>query len=112
MNPIEKLKERVETFKKYQRMFSKFGAEDTEPDWEFENAIRDAYQGKEAHVPSSAYEWQLYDGMDGVDAAAIDLTNIAKQAVEALQKIPMGLKADLRKYLDSWVWRADLDYAG
>lgn len=67
---------------------SKYGAQDTEPDWEWQGVIADHFAGRDYRIPETASEWQLFDGMKGVKAAAKEMTAQLKRCLKAIDKAP------------------------
>lgn len=90
---------------------AKFGASDTEPDWQFQNSIRCALNGKNS-VPQSPNAWEIFtfDGYkNGSEKAAKELTKFTQKVVDQILATPTGEIADLKREFQEHLWRVDVN---
>ena len=108
---FETIRTEVETMDFIMHGFSKFGAEDTEPDSVYHSLLADAVNGAEVEVPRTASGWELYTMQDS-NLAARAMASHTKYVVNLIQK-HMGSNCDgdlekckLVEYLRGYCWRA------
>jgi hypothetical protein len=63
-----------------------FGTGDSEPVWKMDRIFDLARQGKDADVPASARDWELYAHKPGAGKAAAKLTSAVKRVVRAIKR--------------------------
>ena len=84
-----------------------YGANDTEPDYQYQNAVLNAVLGRK-FVNMTADEWELYSDTSGVDKAA-KLLNVQTRKIT---KLILGAKVselhEIREWVHNNLWRVDL----
>lgn len=60
--------------------------------------MRGAYDSQEVTVPDTAHGWQLFSGMDGVDAAARELAPASQAVLAAANADMISVARWLRSY--------------
>lgn len=103
---IEKLQAAHDHFTEVQKKLSKFGAEDTEPDFVYQDAVKAAMQGQ-PYEPRDANAWQLYSELPGADKAAVRLNHALQRVVNVISTAAIGESASLLKWAKQYLWRVD-----
>lgn len=102
MNAVKEVEQAFKEFSEAQKNFSKFGAGDTEPDWQFQNIIRNAVTKGKGALPRSVRGWELYD-MEGAGKAVKGLNKAAKKARDLTLKHWGNI--EVRKLVEGECWR-------
>lgn len=82
------------------------GARDTEPQWHFEDALRNALLHKSYKAPSSANEWELFSSIASSGKAARQLATFTQKVVAAIEAAQKDV--DLIPHFEKHMWRVDL----
>ena len=111
MNVLKTIKKEVETMDFIMASFSKFGAEDSEPDSVYHSLLADAVNGAEVKVPRTAREWELFSGMEHVERVARAMASHTQYVVNLIQEYKNGHHSSagitkLADYLRDYCWRA------
>jgi hypothetical protein len=83
---IEELNKLIGAFEQWQFDKADFGTLDAEPDWHFQNALREAFVHKKKTIPDSVIGWELF-GLTGVDAVAAEMFLKTSHIVDLLLTI-------------------------
>lgn len=102
---IEKVKAAVKAFEETQSKWSKYGAEDTEPDGVFQSVIWKTFKGKPVDIPVTGDEWDLYTVNMKCGSAARALGAATQKVVEAIKETTIGESGALETYLRDYCWR-------
>lgn len=86
-------------FVNLQNELCKFGAADTEPDFERDEIIYKTLMGIDVRVPATGNEWQLYTVSMNCNAAASKLYKQMCRVVEAINKLNLADARLIREYL-------------
>lgn len=90
---------------KLQRKHAKLGANDTEPDMVYHNAVRDAFGGK-PFKPLSADGWDLFIRKEGAEDAAKQLNLQTKKICDLILKLKVAEMDPVREWARGVFWRA------
>ena len=102
------LKEAHEHFRTVQRKLATFGANDTEPDGEYEVAFRSALHGL-PFQPLTAEQWQLYTASMKCDMAATRLNHALQRVANALSVVTLAERPAVLVWVKTWAWRVDME---
>jgi hypothetical protein len=105
MKALTEVKQAFKEFNEAQSNFSNFGAYDTEPDWQFQNIIRNAVTKGKGVLPRSVRGWELYYDMEGAGKAVKGLNKAAKKARDLVLKHWGNI--EVRKFVMDECWRVD-----
>lgn len=105
---VAELEKAVVAFEKVQRKHAKLGAGDTEPEYQFHNALRHAVQGRR-QVPVTAGQWELFDEQPGAEGAARELRRACERAVDVVLEARLADRPELIRFLRGYCWRVVLD---
>lgn len=100
----EKLKRMCRDFEMLQSKWAEFGAYDTEPDGEFQHALRKAQAG-ERYVPQSAEQWQLYTTSMNCGKAGHELSEQCGKIVDHILNTRQEDMGDIGTVIDGICWR-------
>jgi len=103
------IKKKFEDFEKAQYELREFGASDSEPDWVFQDIIRQIIKGDKAEIPASANDWQIFSNMKGSNRAAKILSSKTEALVKAIQNVTVAELQEVREYLKGQCHRVDFD---
>ena len=112
---VQHIDQHIQNFKALQAKHGRHGARDTEPDWHFENMLRNTLHGHEPEIPRSAREWELYTvkSQPGVGTAGRELTSAAGQTHRALKRALKHANPEVRRAVYNHVrgrcWRVEID---
>lgn len=102
---VADLQHAVKQFERAQHKHRAVGAEDTEPDWVFQDVLARALRGEKVRVPTTPQEWQLFTTQPKVAQAAKELATVCAAAVAAIQDCSIRDSHSLRTYLQNYCWR-------
>ena len=102
---LASLKQEVEKFEKIQLKFDSLGADDTEPDFIFQDLVYSAFEGEPKPLPTDARGWNLYSDTPGTGGAANELSNQAARIIRLLGEIKISEMAGVKRYLQQVCWR-------
>lgn len=89
--------------------YSEFGAEDTEPDWHFQNTLRKAINGEDGVIwPINAEWWELYTASMDCSEAGKALTKQAEKIVSVIRETKMKDFKQVQNLLKEYCWRVDI----
>lgn len=102
---VQAVKEAIRRFELTQDKYRDYGARDTEPDAIFQGIVWRTCNGKDANIPQTGSDWELYAGsMDCAEAAsALHLACLG--VVQAIFACTVRDSKELRKYLTDYCWR-------
>jgi hypothetical protein len=103
---IEEVDALWKQFEKVQQECSSLGATDTEPDWQFENAVRIALRDDKVAVPTTADGWELFTTQAGAEAAARKLHDACRPICELVQ-LHRG-RSQFFDHVKGKLWRVDV----
>ena len=95
----------LKRFGKLQERNASFGAEDTEPDGEFQYAVSQYVKGNYEVLPKTAREWQLYSSMQGVGLVAFRMRKRLALIRDMFLVLPGGELNQVKEYVRSNFWR-------
>jgi hypothetical protein len=75
---LELVKARLSALYREVGKLSRFGATDSEVQYNIEKCIRDAAMGRTPDIPQTASAWELFSMMEGAEVAALTLTTEAR----------------------------------
>lgn len=102
------LKAAHEHFRDVQNKLTNFGAGDSEPDGEYEEAVRQALHGL-PFKPLSAEEWQLYTCSMKCDMAAKRLNHALQRVVNTISVMTLAERPAVMVWVKTWAWRVDME---
>ena len=86
---------------------SDFGASDTEPDWHYQDAVRNAINGK-AFGYLSAKQWELFSDMSGANRAAQKMNKATRKVVDLILWAPLKEQDEIREWVSQNFLRVDI----
>ena len=92
----------LKALQKTMRKWDKFGAEDTEPRAVVREYLRVKLQGKNARVPRTVHDWELFSDMKGVGLAAAGLTRALLKCERIIAANSYGLSDWAQEYLEGF----------
>jgi hypothetical protein len=101
---MEAIKDAILMFEQQQKKYSSFGASDTEPDGIFQHILMQTISGDNVEIPETAQGWDIFDE-PGVEEAAKDLHDAAKDCVEIMLDMPFRHRPSLKKFVTEYCWR-------
>jgi len=106
---LDRVKAAIKAFEAAQARYSKYGAQDTEPDAVFQWTLAKVVSGKPYIMPTLPRDWQLFTSTMKCGTAARALTAACTAAVTAIQNAPVKELSDLKAYLRDYCWRTHVD---
>jgi len=103
-----KLKAAHDNFRDVQNKLRKFGAGDTEPDGEYEEAFRQALHGL-PFKPLTANQWQLLTCSMKCDGAAKRLNFALQKVANILSAMRTDERPEVMEWVQTWAWRVEMD---
>ena len=108
LSQVELLVKECAEMEQLMRKHSEFGANDSEPHWQWQNTLVRAFKGEEGVIwPEAAGAWELYTCSMPCDAPAAELTAKAKRVAEIMRQTPLFEAKSVREWLESYCWRID-----
>ena len=102
---IDKLKKLVAEFEALQKRYKHTGADDTEPDAQFQLRLVQFFQGN-SELPARR-DWELYSGHKKHDEVADILTAKLKEIRTVIHGSTDSSHEVIKTYLEDYVWRVD-----
>ena len=90
-----------------QSKLSKFGAGDTEPDWHYQNAIRNAFHGKKFES-LNADGWELFSVVKGSGKAASRMNAATRKITNLILGAKVSELDAIRDWARGELWRVDI----
>jgi hypothetical protein len=81
---------KIREFEAIMLKYRNFGAEDSEPRYEFRKTMTNFFKGKDFYIPASARAWQLYSSMEGSEEAALVLNRNLNKLIHTLSEMPFS----------------------
>ena len=107
MKRLEKIKKAHDSMDKLMTNLRDFGAADSEPDWHYQDAIRNALKG----VPFkslTAREWELFSDMKGAKLAAVMMNAATRKITKLILAASIREVPEIRHWAINNLWRVDL----
>ena len=105
---LEHFKERVQKWDERAAHYRGLGAEDTEPQTEFQHQLVKHFKNGSTDystLPMTANDWELYSSEPGAGTAARSLTSKLKSCLKAMDRVPHKDRESLRAYIEEYCYR-------
>ena len=107
MKRLETLKALHKQMDQLQTKLSNWGASDTEPDYHYQNAVRNAFSGKEFE-PLTCRQWEMFD-KPGFENAVRLMNSLTQKIVNYIRSTPLSEIGELKKWAQQNLWRVDIE---
>jgi hypothetical protein len=107
MTRLERIQLAHKEMDQLQSNLSKYGAGDTEPDWHYQNAVRNAVLGREFES-LNAHGWEIFDGVAGSGKAAQRLNAQTRKITKLILGARVSELHEIREWVRNNLWRVDL----
>jgi hypothetical protein len=108
MTAVEKFKREHSKMEALQHKLRKWGADDTEPDWHYQDQVRNALFGK-APMILTAREWELFSDIPGAARAASQMSTQTLRVCTVVLNCKVSELGAVKEYMREFFWRVDLD---
>lgn len=99
---IANLQEAVKKFQSLQSRYSRYGANDSEPDGVFQDLL---FNYKDRQVPQNGDEWALYTNSMNCERVAIKLSEAALDVLNIAKGCPPNQIPQMKEYIKKYCWR-------
>ena len=107
MTRLERIQLAHKEMEQLQSRLSKYGAGDTEPDWHYQNAVRNAVLGQ-PFTNLTIREWEIFDGVGGSGIAAQSLNAQTRKVTKLILGAKVSELHGIREWVRNNLWRVDL----
>lgn len=108
MTRLEKIKAAHEEMDRLMTSLASVGAADSEPDWHYQLAVKNALHGR-PFESMNATGWELYSNSKGAPRAASKLNAQARKVTNLILKARVQELNEIRQWVIQNFWRVDIE---